>query len=204
MDLFGFEAPARAPVQKARPVQEAPPPVRPAPPPVAAVVAAPAVLAVDTPPMGQDLPPWRQPRRPLAEIAIRGCQDIEDVTDGATLSLAHAFQGWDLNPPGKVYSGLTHHQAVQWAVASLEADGWLRTPGQPGPQRRFVLEVHPPVNCGLEVYQLLVQMQAALAGGQVVAANPDHAAALRRWQQNAERTLFNHRAAALTRKEPHA
>lgn len=205
-DLFGFEAPARpAPAAPKRPpVTAAPVPaaeVRKAAPPVVEV--APAVLAVETPPFGQDLPPWQQPRRPMAGKAIKGCQDVENVTDSTTISLAHAFQGWQLSPSGNVYTGMTHHQAIVWAVAALEADGWLREQPAPGAQSRFILDVDPPVVCGLEVYQLLTQMLAAIRAGQVKAADPINDAGLERWARNAERVLHNHRAAALARKERH-
>ncbi|MBC9208910.1 hypothetical protein IBL26_18835 [Roseomonas aerophila] len=202
MDLFGFEAPSRPARQAPPPVQEAPPPVRavPAPPPPPPPVVA---LPVSVGPLGEDLPPWKQPRRPMAERSLQGCADIENVTDGATLSLAYAFQGWQLTPPGKAYSGMTFARALLWAIASLEADGWLRPAAEPGPASRFVLDVHPPVNCGLEVYQLLTQMLAAVQAGQVVVSDPQDAAALKRWAGHAERTLFNHRQAAIARKEPH-
>jgi len=189
MDLFGFEAPSR-------PARQAPPPVQEAPPPVVA-------LPVSVGPLGEDLPPWKQPRRPMAERSLQGCADIENVTDGATLSLAYAFQGWQLTPPGKAYTGMTFARALLWAIASLEADGWLRPAAEPGPASRFVLDVHPPVNCGLEVYQLLTQMLAAVRAGQVVASDAQDTAALKRWAIHAERTLFNHRQAAIARKEPH-
>jgi hypothetical protein len=201
MDLFGFEAPAR-PVRQATPVQVAPPPVRavPAPPPPPPPVVA---LPVSTPPLGDDLPPWQLPRRPMAGRMLQGSADIENVTDGATLSLAYAFQGWDLTPPGRAYTGMTFARAVLWAIASLEADGWLRQAPDPTQQSRFALDVHPPVNCGLEVYQLLTQMLTAVQTGQVVASDTQDAEGLKRWASHAARTLLNHRQAALARKEPH-
>jgi hypothetical protein len=202
MDLFGFEAPVRA-VPQASPVKVAPPPVQaaPAPPPAPAVPV--VALPVEVPPLGQDLPPWQLPRRPMAERSLQGCADIENVTDGATLSLAYAFQGWELTPPGRAYAGMTRHRAILWAIASLEEDGWLRAAPEPGQTRRFVLDVHPPVNCGLEVYQLLRQMLTAVQARQVVAADPQDAEGLTRWARNAERTLHNHRLAAIARNEPH-
>ncbi len=202
MDLFGFEAPARPAPRARQPVAPPAPPVTLATLPAATAPVSP--LAVETPPFGEDLPPRAAPIRPMMEPSLRYCSDIEDVTDSATLSLAHMFQGWRLLPPGEVYVGMTNHQAIRWAVAALEQDGWLRDAAQPGTPSRFILDVHPAVNCGLEVYQLLTQMLAAILAGQVVSADPIDAAGLRRWAGHAERVLYNHRRAALARKEPHA
>lgn len=202
MDLFGSEAPAR-PVRQAPPVKAAPPPVRAVPSPRPAPAVLVSAPPVEVPPLGQDLPPWQLPRRSMAERSMQGCADIENVTDGATLSLAYAFQGWQLEPPGRAYTGMTRSRALLWAIASLEADGWLRQAPEPGQASRFVLDVHPPVNCGLEVYQLLRQMLTAVQTGQVVAAEAQDAEGLKRWARHAERTLHNHRLAAIARKEPH-
>jgi hypothetical protein len=62
-------------------------------------------------------------------------------------------------------------------VRGLDADGWLRPAPEPGAPSRFLVALHPPVACPLEVYQLLTQMEAAIAAGQIIAGpGQDHSA----------------------------
>ncbi|MBC9177818.1 hypothetical protein [Pseudoroseomonas ludipueritiae] len=129
-----------------------------------------------------------------------GSRDVEDVTDGAAIVLADLMAGWTLQQGG-AYTGLTLHQAIRWIVGALRAAGYLREIPEPGTP---ALPVHPPVACMLEVYQLLTQMLAATAAGQVVAGPGQDHAALAAWAANAQRTLAQHRAVAQARGEQHA
>jgi hypothetical protein len=155
-DLFGFSPPKaeRRARQLAPPVPGRSDATVPVPLPEA-----PPVIALPLPAM---------PHPVSAES-----RDVEDVTDGAAIVLADLMAGWTLQQGG-AYTGLTLHQAIRWIVGTLRAAGYLREIPEPGTP---ALVVHPPVACMLEVYQLLTQMQAALATGQVVAGpGQDHTA----------------------------
>lgn len=175
-DLFGFSPPKAERLVR-----------RPAPP--VTVRAA----SIDPAPAQQAVPAMPRP-------VGAGSRDVEDVTDGAAIVLADLMAGWTLQQGG-AYTGLTLHQAIRWIVGTLRAAGYLREIPEPGTP---ALAVHPPVACMLEVYQLLTQMQAALATGQVVAGPGQDHAVLRTWAANTRRTLAHHRAVAQARGEQHA
>jgi hypothetical protein len=87
-------------------------------------------------------------------------------------------------------------------VRGLDADGWLRP--APGAPSRFLVALHPPVACPLEVYQLLTQTEAAISAGQIIAGPGQDHTALTAWAAHARRTLHQHRAVTQARSEPHA
>jgi hypothetical protein len=187
MDLFGFSAPKSAPpARRSAPVPgriAATAPVQEVPPPVVA------------------LPPQRTA---LPAPTTRDSQDIQDVTDGAAITVASILEGFTLQGPGNVYAGASLRQVIRWIVRGLDADGWLQPAPEPGAPSRFLVALHPPMTCPLEVYQLLTQMEAAISAGQIIAGPGQDHTVLTTWAIHARRTLHQHRAVAQARGEPHA